>query len=327
MPGNEDIQKDGKRTNKTNSDRVTDQEPEWRDVSWSAFDETSTDSADWDQKSDSVEDLLPPVIREGEPANPASVPEKAADVALVSSPPWDQVRRVIVDSAVAAFGYEPDKFDRLTEEGRDRMVEEMLAGGALPNSLEGVKYVFYVKNISKTLLAQITRHRIGVSFTSVTSGNFDQRNTPYIMPDGVKNKGHEDTFENAAQKAYEAYAEMVDDGVPLECAREILPGALRNYHVFTANYRALETIFGIRSVEPQQPVVWKYLLDQIREEIRQVHPLLAENLEYHNSWESYPMDLEWSNYAQFRHPEAPDGSDADDPENFIYEDSPRDLRE
>ena len=247
MPGNEDIQKDGKRTNKTNSDRVTDQDPVWRDVDWSPEDIHDTPEGAYDR----VEDLLPPVIREGEPAKPVPIPEKAASVELVSAPPWDEVRRVLVDSAVAAFGYDPNKFDRLSEEGRDRMVEEMLAGGALPNSLEGVKYVFYVRNISKTLLAQITRHRIGVSFTSVTSGNFDQRNTPYILPDGVKNKGHGETFREAAQKAYDAYAEMVDDGVPLECAREILPGALRNYHVFTANYRALETIFGIRSVEPR----------------------------------------------------------------------------
>lgn len=328
MPSNEDIQTGGSDSGTAeSSDRVTDQEPDWRDVQWSAFDDPNLESASKAQNADSVEDILPPAIMEGEPANPTAIPEKSAQVDLVSAPPWEQVRRVLVDSAVAAFGYEPDKYDRLSEEGKDRMVAEMISGGALPNSLEGVKYVFYVKNISKTLLAQITRHRIGVSFTSVTSGNFDQRNTPYIMPDGVKNAGHEETFNEAAQKAYEAYAEMVDDGVPLECAREILPGALRNYHVFTANYRALETIFGIRSVEPQQPVVWKYLLDQIREEIRSVHPLLAENLEYHNSWEAYPMDLDWSNYAQFVHPEAEEGSDAADPDNFIYDDDPRDLRE
>jgi thymidylate synthase (FAD) len=326
MPSVQDTQT-GDKDPGTTEERITDQPPVWRDVEWTAFDDESTESANRNQNADSVGEILPEPVMDGEDADPTVIPEKSVTVELVSAPDWEEVRRVLVDSAVAAFGYEPNKFDRLSEEGRDRLVEEIISGGALPNSLEGVKYVFYVKNISKTILAQITRHRIGVSFTSVTSGNFDQRKTPYILPDGVKNAGHEETFVETAEKAYEAYAEMVDDGVPLECARDILPGALRNYHVFTANYRALETIFGIRSVEPQQPVVWKYLLDSIREEIRTVHPVLAEELTYHNSWESYPMDLEWSNYAQFRHPEAPEGSDADKPNNFIYDDDPRRLRE
>lgn len=298
-----------------------------RDIGYDATADPRIPEVERGEEYDDVADMLPPAIRSGESATPTPIPEKSVNVDLVMYPPQEQVTKVLVDSALAAFGYEPHKYERLSDEEIERMVDEMLSGGALPNSLEGVKYVFYVKNISKTLLAQITRHRIGVSFTSVTSGNFDQRKTPYVVPDGVENQGYSDIYMDAAETAYKAYAQMVDGGVPLECAREILPGAIRNYHVFTANYRALETIFGIRAVEPQQPVVWKYLLEQIKSEIAEVHPKLGENLTYHNSYEGYPMDLSWSDYNQFVHPEAPDDHPASDPENFIYDESPRDLRE
>lgn len=281
-----------------------------------------TDADEWQN----IEDLLPPVFREREDL-PEPVDEEGVSVELVSFPPWEQVERILVDSSVAAFGYEPHKYDRMAQSERDRLLEEILTGGALPNSLEGVKYVFYVTGISKTFLAQLTRHRIGVSFTSVTSGNFDQRKTPYVVPTGVKNQGWEDEYVQKVQEVYELYGRMVDDGVPLENAREILPQAIHNYNVFTANFRALQTIFGIRSVEPQQPVVWKWFLGQIKDEISNVHPKLAEHLEYHNSYEGYPMDLSWSNYNQFIHPEAPEDHPAGDPDNFIYDESPRELRE
>lgn len=276
---------------------------------------------------DNVEDLLPEVFYEGEDADPQSISEKDVSVELVSYPEWDQVERMLVDSSIAAFGYEPHKYDRLTDEERDKMLSEIMEGGALPNSLEGVKYVFYISDISKTFLAQLTRHRIGVSFTSVTSGNFDQRHTPFIVPYAVEKYGHKDTYEEAARHAYDAYAKMVDDGVPMETAREVLPQAIRNYNVMTVNFRALQTIFGIRAVEPQQPVVWKYVLKQMKEEISRVHPELAEHLEYHNSYEDYPMDLSWSNYNQFPHPEAPEDHPAGDEENFIYDKDAREMRE
>lgn len=273
------------------------------------------------------DEILPPALREGEPARPVEKDELNVNAELVTYPEWEQIEPMLVDSALAAFGYEPHKYDQLDDSERDRLLDEILEGGALPNSLEGIKYVFYITGISKTTLAQFTRHRIGVSYTSVTSGNFDQRKTPYIMPKAVKNADMEQEYREGIMAAYEAYANMVDNGVPLENAREVLPQAIANYNIFTVNFRALQTIFGIRSVEPEQPVVWKYLLKDIKSEIEEVHPRLAEHLEYHNSYENYPRDNSWDAYDQFKHPEAPEDHPAGNPDNFIYEDSPRDLRE
>ena len=247
-----------------------------------------------------VDDFFPAPLRTGEDAEPEALSEKeAVDVELVTYQPWEQVERMLVDSALSPFGYEVSKYEELTEEEREHWLHEMISGGSLKNSLEGVKYVFYIRGISKTVLAQLTRHRIGVSFTSVTSGNFDQRKTPYIVPDAVTKNGYRDEYVEQVEKTYDLYAEMVDDGVALECAREILPQAIHNYNIMTVNFRALtDAIWPVRSCDPGQPVVWNYMLKQIKDEINEVHPLLADQLTF-SCEDCFYTDLAWPQYNQF----------------------------
>lgn len=276
-----------------------------------------------------VDDFFPPPLMPGEEPDPEPLPEKeAVNVELVQYPPWDQVERMLVDSALAPFGYQASKYEELTTEEREHWLHEMIEGGALKNSLEGVKYVFYIEGISKTVLAQLTRHRIGASWTSVTSGNFDQRHTPYIVPDAVTKNGYYDEWVEKVQEVYELYAEMVDSGIALECAREILPQAIHNYNIMTVNFRALhDNIWPVRGCDPGQPVVWNYLLDQIKEEIAEVHPILADQLTFDCSKCPYPDGLAWPEYNQFKCSRDDCPPDKFDDFEGIYDQTAAEMRE
>mgnify|MGYP006285260141 CR=1 FL=1 len=287
------------------------------------------DDSKYEPGEKTVDDFFPDPLMTGEDVDVDALHEKdAVNVELVTYPEWDQVERMLVDSALAPFGYEASKYEHLTAEEREKWLGEMIDGGALKNSLEGVKYTFYIEGISKTVLAQLTRHRIGCSWTSVTSGNFDQRKTDYILPEAIRKNGWDEEVEEKMEEVYQLYADMVDDGVALECAREILPQAIVNYNVMTVNFRALvDNIMPVRGCDPGQPVVWNYLMAQFKEEIAEVHPLLAEQLTFSCEQCIYPDGLAWPQYNQFKcsRDDCPD--DKFDDFEGIYDQTAAEMRE
>ena len=257
-----------------------------------------------------------PVLEESEPK-----------VDLVMYPPWEQLRRVLVDGSLASFGFKPDKYDDLSEDEKDYMIDVLMEEGVLPNILEAPKYTFYISGISTIILAQITRARIGAGFISVTSGDFDQRPMGYVLPDAVRGTKWEQPFREQANRAYHLYGRMINDGIPLENARDITPRAHANYHIATFTYRAIQGLWNNRRCEASQPQPWAFILRQMKEQITEVHPPLGENLTWSCEDCRYPYVMPWNeDFNQFACPE-PDAREEVQPGsgNFLYDD--RDSRE
>lgn len=278
-----------------------------------------------------IRDRLPETIDDQSPVDPPVRAENDVDVDLVMYPPWEQVKRVLVDGSLASFGFKPDKYDELTEEEREYMIDVLMDDGVLPNILEAPKYTFYISGISKTILAQITRARIGAGFISVTSADFDQRDVGYVLPDAIKGTDWEADFTAHARGAYELYAAMIEDNgtdqIPLEQAREILPFAHHNYHIATFTYRSLLNLWETRRCTASQPAPWKYILDQMKAEIEAVHPPLGENLTWDCEECGYPYVMPWSSdFNQFpcEREDAPPEKRGDSG-NFLYDEDKRGI--
>lgn len=100
-----------------------------------------------------------------------------------------------------------------------------------------------VTGMSRSLLAQITRTRIGISFTSASQHYQDYRDYPTVVhPQFAKDTIMRQSLDNA----FNNYTDMVDRGMPVYEARQCLPGAASNNMVITANAVTMARFFRSR---------------------------------------------------------------------------------
>lgn len=148
----------------------------------------------------------------------------------------------------------------------DRLIRQIFASKHV-STLEHLSFTFAIEGVSRALLAQLTRHRVGFSFSVQSqryvrlgsddkSGGFD-----YVVPETVtedkKAPSDDDSshyielsaleiFEDAMQDAQYAYDRLRKAGVPAEDARAVLPNATATNLVMTANLRSLLDFYAKR---------------------------------------------------------------------------------
>jgi len=145
------------------------------------------------------------------------------------------------------------------------------------STLEGITYTFAVEGVSRALLSQLTRHRIGFSFSVQSqryvrfgsedkSGGFDYVTPPNIERDSETFRKFEASM-LIMQAVYDALREA---GVPAEDARMVLPNAATCNIVLTVNLRALLEFYGKR--RPGSGAQWEIaeLADRLREEVTKI---------------------------------------------------------
>lgn len=174
----------------------------------------------------------------------------------------------------------------------DRLFRHITRSGHT-STLEHISYSFALEGVSRSLLAQLTRHRAGFSFSVQSqryvrfgsgdkSGGFD-----YVTPQTVAGndrpveitygKGSspstvEDLYDHAMQSAQWTYDALRQLGVPAEDARFVLPNAASCNLVMTANLRALLEFYGKR--QKGKGAQWEIanLADQLRFHVVTVDP-------------------------------------------------------
>ena len=110
---------------------------------------------------------------------------------------------------------------------------EYLIEAAHLSPLEHISYTFKVEGVSRSFLAQITRHRIG-SFTAGSQHYQDYRDYPCAVDDPK-----DTAMAQALMQAFQQYENLIDRGVPQEEARQALPNAACVNLLWSVNVRAL----------------------------------------------------------------------------------------
>ncbi|MGE7271385.1 FAD-dependent thymidylate synthase [Brevibacillus panacihumi] len=164
----------------------------------------------------------------------------------------------------------------------DRLFRHITRSGHL-STLEHVSYTFAIEGVSRALLAQLTRHRVGFSFSVQSqryvrmgsgdkSGGFD-----YVVPPSIRDKGPGaiavfKASMGALQQDYDALRLL---GVPAEDARMVLPNAAATNLTMTANLRALLDFYGKRRKGRGAQHEITELAERLREEVTRVDPWTA----------------------------------------------------
>lgn len=112
--------------------------------------------------------------------------------------------------------------------------------------IEHVSFTFKIEGVSRSLLAQLTRHRIA-SFSVESQRYVDMRNVRYVVPESIKkNPVCLKLWKNLMDEISDAYSAFVDAGIPKEDARSVLPNAACTSIVLTMNARELRHFFSLR---------------------------------------------------------------------------------
>ena len=110
--------------------------------------------------------------------------------------------------------------------------------------VEHAYFSFIVKDVSRVLLAQLTRHRLA-SF-SVQSQRYCGVKPEWVVPKTIRDAGYEAKYMRQCENAYEMMCCMIADGVPDEDARYIIPQGVTCDLVVTMNARELRHFFELR---------------------------------------------------------------------------------
>ena len=121
---------------------------------------------------------------------------------------------------------------------------DIALGGKHYSVAEHANFTFLIEDVSRVLLAQLTRHRIA-SF-SVQSQRYCGVKPVWIVPPSVKKAGYEDAFNLICDSSYRMMQEMIGHGVPAEDARYLIPQGVTCRLMMTMNVRELIHFFNLR---------------------------------------------------------------------------------
>ncbi|MFH2112599.1 MAG: FAD-dependent thymidylate synthase [Candidatus Bathyarchaeota archaeon] len=150
-------------------------------------------------------------------------------------------------------------------------LREVSGGQDWRSLLPHLGYTFAVEKISRACSHQLVRHRVA-SFSQqshryITVKRLRER---IVTPPSVRAAGA-DEFNKLVGEVSGAYQRLVEQGVPKEDARFILPNATETSLLMTMDGRSLLHFFGLRCCNRAQWEI-RTLADKILEEARAAEP-------------------------------------------------------
>ncbi len=195
-----------------------------------------------------------------------------------------------IAAAAAKICYSPSSVERLLDgldEEKTASYVEMVASLGHESVIEHASFTFGLEGVSRSLLAQITRHRIA-SFSVQSQRYVKEGAFSYVIPPEIeKDEGAKKEFCQAMAEAQEHYTRLADalkerhlraflaqgmtekaaafkaEKAAIEDARFVLPNACETKMIFTMNARSLLHFFRLRCCERAQweirAVAWEML--------------------------------------------------------------------
>ena len=160
----------------------------------------------------------------------------------------------------------------LTEATIKKLVEKIIKLGHY-SVLEHVSFTFAIEGISRVTTHQLVRHRLA-SFSQQSQRyvKVKKEGFPYIMPKSIKkNKEIEKKYRETLEELNRIYHEFIENAIPAEDARYILPQAVETKIILSANARELMHIFRLRCCNRAQWEI-REMAKKMLEEVKDIAP-------------------------------------------------------
>ena len=132
-------------------------------------------------------------------------------------------------------------------EEAEKFVEKLMSLGH-QSPLEHVTFTFAIEGVSRALLAQLSRHRIGISLSVRSQRYCTEDNFEVVTPTSIANNAEaKHVFDTTMDVIQSAYNTLIDQyNIPKEDARAVLPNACCTRMFVTMNARELLHFFSER---------------------------------------------------------------------------------
>jgi thymidylate synthase (FAD) len=177
----------------------------------------------------------------------------------------------------ARLCYSKYSIDELSEKLTPQVIKELLTrviASGHHSVLEHASFTFGIEGVSRTLLAQLSRHRIA-SF-SVQSQRYVRLKDAleHVLPPEIKKqKELAKEFEAVLNGTKALYDKMLAAGIAAEDARYILPQAATTKIILTMNTRELRHFFALRCCNRAQWEI-REMACRMLNQVKKISPVL-----------------------------------------------------
>ena len=104
-----------------------------------------------------------------------------------------------------------EDIENISDDKKLKLIKSCIESGH-DSVLEHTQFTFAIEGVSRSLLAQITRHRISVSFSVQSQRYVNLEDTfDYVIPDALQDEGElQAYFTNAMLQCHENYKELIN---------------------------------------------------------------------------------------------------------------------
>ena len=153
----------------------------------------------------------------------------------------------------------------------ERMIRACIDAGH-ESIFEHVSFSFEIL-ASRVTQQQVTRHRMA-SYMCESSRHVQPDKFDMVIPSSVFGTKTSSAYQDAVNKAWEAYETLIDHGVPIEDARYILPMGLGQPFIMTANLRQWRYMIKERGCKHAQ---WEIaqIFREVKRTLEKMSPVLV----------------------------------------------------
>lgn len=170
--------------------------------------------------------------------------------------------------------------DANTEEEKIKFLVKVLKSGHF-SVAEGLNYTFALEGVSRSLMAQLTRHRQGIQFSvqSQRYVTYNHNNYSIVTPAPIKNNEEAlKVYEDIMKGTFTAYEKLLELGILAEDARYVLPNATCTNITTTINLRELVHICSLRLCTRASLEIRLLMKEMVKEVVKE-QPWLEEFLQ------------------------------------------------
>lgn len=144
--------------------------------------------------------------------------------------------------------------------------------GGHESVIEHAVFTFRIDGVSRVTLAQLTRHRLA-SFSVSSQRYIKIIDADFVTPQTIVDHAWHDNYKAEIMRDLKLYTLMVNDGVPCEDARYVLPQAFTCNIMLTMNARELRHFFSLRCCTRAQWEI-RELANEMLKLCKEVAPVL-----------------------------------------------------
>ncbi len=184
-----------------------------------------------------------------------------------------------VAAAAARLCYSASSIDQLLDKSHaegEALLQKILSLGH-HSVLEHASFTFGIEGISRACSHQLVRHRIA-SFSQQSQRyvSHKKRFAAVTPPSIASRPVLKERYEALMEELHQVYGELLDEGIPAEDARFLLPNAAETKLVMTMNARELWHFFGLRCCRRAQWEIRAMAKDMLRLVRRAAPVIFAE---------------------------------------------------